>query len=182
MKKLLLLILCAIVFACSQKSEDIRPKEQVRLATIVKELRDSANAFESVPDARYNVLHGGVVRVKNFIIDSLGQKFTNWQVRVLDVSADKSEVAYGMNIDGGEMTESTRFKSIVFETRAYQNDTAFATISRNLKLGDVVTISGTFNSSGKNINIDPYKKKSQSKNIFDNPAFRVVVNSLDSGE
>lgn len=183
MKKILLFIVSVGLFACQKEYKDSRPADQLKFVNVVKGLRDSVNAFEKNPAVRTQVLEKGVERVKAYIKDSLSLSFNSWEARVLNVSKDpesgRVDLFYGFNIDGGEMSEKTRFQSIVLKSAVDQSDTKSAAAIKALEQGDLVKISGSFSTARNYINIDKFDKKAVSNNVFQNPEFKVDISVVE---
>ena len=181
MRNILIALLSAIsLIGCMQKKYvDNRPAEQARFVSIVREWRDTVNAAAKDDGQRQQLLENGVNAVKGHIQDNLQLLFKSWEVRVLNVSPDPTESEYiiasfGMNLDAGNMTEKTRYQSVVFTSRTMQSAPAYASI-KTLEIGDIIHIDGNFKTLQKNINIDSYNNLSKSKNVLDNPDFLVEI-------
>jgi hypothetical protein len=182
MKNFIVVMLLLSLAACGGNNyTDNRPADQVRLINITRQWRDTVNtaANETV---RGHLLETGVNVIKAHIKDSLQLKFTGWEARVLSVAADPSEpdytvVSFGMNLNGGAPGEKTRYASLVFTNR-WANDEPIAAILKSLKTGDMVLIDGAFKTLQKTIDIDSYNDLSRSKNVLDNPEFRVMISKV----
>ena len=165
-----------------EKYVDNRPAEQVRFAGMVREWRDTVNAAENNSALRGQLLEKGVISVKAHIQDSLKLQFKGWEARVLAVSPDPTSPEYlitsfGMNLDSGVMSEKTRYQSVVFISRSSQSDPAY-NIIKTLKVGDLIRVDGSFKTLQKTINIDSYNDLSKTKNVLDNPEFRVEISQV----
>jgi hypothetical protein len=174
-----LLFLISVTGCMEEKYVDHRPAEQARLVSIVREWRDTVNASENNVSLRRQLLGNGVDSVKTYILDSLQLQFKSWEARVLNVAPDPTAPEYtiasfGMNLDAGNMSEKTRYQSLVFTSRTAQSAPVFASI-KALEVGDIIRIEGSFNTLQKTINIDSYNNLSKSKNVLDNPEFRVEI-------
>ena len=182
-------ILIALLFVISltgcmeEKYVDSRPVEQARFVSMVREWRDTINAAKKNEGLRLQLLENGVNAVKAHIRDSLKLQFKSWEARVLDVAPDPSAPEYtiasfGMNVDAGNMSEKTRYQSLVFTSRTSQSESAYASI-KTLDVGDLIRIDGSFKTLQKTINIDSYNDLSKSKNVLDNPEFRVEIAKVE---
>lgn len=182
-------ILIALLFVISltgcteEKYTDNRPAEQARFISIVREWRDTVNAAEKNAGLRRQLLENGVDAVKAHIADSLQLEFKAWEARVLDVGPDPADPGYivasfGMNLDAGPMTENTRYQSVVFTSRTSEAQPAYATL-KTLAVGDIARIDGQFKTLQKTINVDSYNDLSKSKNVLDNPEFRVEIRGIE---
>ena len=83
-----------------------------------------------------------------------------------------------MNLDGGKMTEKTRYHSAIFNSSTDKPEPVYPGI-RDLKTGDIVRIDGNFKTLQKTIDIDSYNDLSRSKNVLDNPEFRVEITAVE---
>lgn len=178
-----LLFITSLTGCMEEKYVDNRPAEQARLVSIVREWRDTVNAAEKNEVLRRQLLENGVDSVKAHIQDSLQLQFKSWEARVLNVGADPTAPEYiiasfGMNLDAGNMSEKTRYQSLVFTGRTSESAPVYASI-KALEVGDIIRIDGSFNTLQKTINIDSYNDLSKSKNVLDNPEFRVEITKVE---
>jgi hypothetical protein len=163
--------------------KDNRPADQVRFTGVVREWRDTVNAAEKNAGLRVQLLEKGVDAIKIHIQDSLQLQFKAWEVRVLDIAPDPTSpdyivASFGMNLDTGNMTEKTRYRSVVFTSRTSESEPTYTTL-KTLKVGDMARIDGSFTTMQKTINIDSYNNLSKSKNVLDNPEFRVEIAKVE---
>ena len=166
-----------------EKYVDNRPVGQARFVGIVREWRDTVNAAEKNEGLRRQLLEKGVDAVKTHILDSLQLQFKGWEARVLDVAPDPTAPEYiitslGMNLESGVMSEKTRYRSVVFISRASQSEPAYATL-KTLKVGNNIQMDGSFTTMQKTINMDSYNDLSKTKNVLDNPEFRVELSKVE---
>jgi hypothetical protein len=182
-----ILIALALVISLTgcmeEKYTDNRPAEQARFISIVREWRDTVNAAEKNEGLRRQLLENGVDSVKAHIGDSLQLQFKAWEARVLDVAPDPADpdyilTSFGMNLDAGRMTEKNRYQSVVFTSRTSKSQPAYAAL-KTLAVGDIARIDGQFKTLQKTINIDSYNDLSKSKNVLDNPEFRVEIEKVE---
>ncbi|NEU07986.1 hypothetical protein GZH53_06640 [Flavihumibacter sp. R14] len=182
-------ILIALLFVISLtgcmegKYTDNRPAEQARFISIVREWRNTVNTAEKNEGLRRQLLENGVDSVKAHIKDSLQLQFKAWEARVLDIAPDPAEpdyivASFGMNLDTGHMTENTRYQSVVFTSRTSNSQPAYAAL-KSLTVGDIARIDGKFKTLQKTINVDSYNDLSKSKNVLDNPEFRVDIKKVE---
>ncbi len=162
-----------------EKYTDKRPADQVGLISIARGWRDKVNAAGTNEGQRVQLLEKGVDAVKTHITDSLHLQFRSWEARVLDIAADPTEpdyiiLSFGMNLDAGSLSEKTRYQSVVFTSRSSKSDPLYAKL-KALKVGDIVHISGNFKTLQKTINMDSYNDLKRSKNVLDNPEFRIEI-------
>ena len=132
---------------------------------------------------RRQLLENGVDTVKTHIRDNLQLQFKAWEARMLDVAPDPADrdyivASFGMNLDAGPMTEKNRYHSVVFTSRTATAEPAYA-ILKTLEVGDIARIDGQFKTLQKTINIDSYNDLSKSKNVLDNPEFRVEIGGIE---
>ena len=165
------------------KYTDNRPAEQARFISIVREWRDTVNADEKNEGLGRQLLENGVDSVKAHIENSLQLQFKAWEARVLDVVPDPADpdyivTSFAMNLDIGPMTEKTRYQSVVFTSRTATEEPVYASLEA-LEVGDIVRIDGRFKTVQKTINIDSYNDLSKSKNVLDNPEFRVEIGKVE---
>lgn len=184
--KIALVFLFATLLSCSNKPlTDVRTAEQQSLVRVVKEARDQASGVALSDPNRPVMIDDAVKRVKAFIADSLNLKFTNWDARVLDntktdPNGSEIRITFGTSIDGYDLEETARYKSIVFQEWLSDAQSPLKEELQALNVGDHVKISGSFVTRDKKIDIDPYNEKEfrKSKNIFSNPEFRVDITDL----
>ena len=162
---------------------DKRPADQVSFISVARQWRDTVNAAGTNGALRQQLLEKGVNSIKRHILDSLQLQFKSWEARVLDVGPDPTDpdytiVSFGMNLDGGPPNEKSRYHSTVFTSRISKQEPTDPTI-KALKTGDLVRIDGNFKTLLKTINIDSYNDLSRSKNVLDNPEFRVEISKVE---
>ena len=180
---LIAMLLIIFLTGCmEEKYIDNRPAEQTKFASMVREWRDTVNAAEKNEALRRQLLEKGVDAVKTHIQDSLKLQFKRWEARVLDVGPDPTAPEYiitslGMNLDSGVMSEKTRYRSVVFISRASQSEPAYVTL-KTLKVGNNIQMDGSFTTMQKTINMDNYNDLSKTKNVLDNPEFRVEISQV----
>jgi hypothetical protein len=102
-------------------------------------------------------------------------KFNAWQAKVLDIIDRQTsiEVNVGITLD---LTNTSAQKSIVFSSLLDQSGKA---ITEGIKAGDQVKISGIFIDKKGFIDIDNYSDYKFSKNVFDNPEFKIKLTSIE---
>lgn len=178
-----LLFVISLTGCMEEKYIDNRPADQTRFTGIILKWRDTINAAEKNEGLRRQLLENGVDSVKAHIQDRLQLQFKAWESRVLDVAPDPAEpdytiASFGMNLDTGHMTEKTRYQSVVFTSRIAAAEPVYATL-KTLKVGDIIRIGGKFKTLQKTINMDSYNDLSRSKNVLDNPEFRVEIGRIE---
>jgi hypothetical protein len=160
-----------------------RPSDQTRFINIAREWRDRVNTAEKNEGLRRQLLEKGVNAVKTHIKDSLRLQFKSWEARVLDIAPDPSApdytvASFGMNLDPGNMSEKTRYQSLVFTSRTSESEPTYAAL-KTVRVGDIIRIDGSFTTMQKTINIDRYNDLSRSQNVLDNPEFRVEIDKVE---
>jgi hypothetical protein len=164
---------------------DTRPADQQSFIKIVREVRDQAASVSLSDPNRPVMIDESVKRVKIYITDTLKSQFAGWNARVLDntktdPNGTETRIAFGISIDGFDLEESSRYKSIVFREWLSDAQPSLREKLQALKVGDHVKITGSFVTRDKRIDVDPYNEKEfkLSKNIFSNPEFRVDVSEV----
>lgn len=74
--------------------------------------------------------------------------------------------------------EKTRYQSLVFTSRTLKSEAVGIKV-KDLKTGDLVRLEGNFQTLLKTINMDSYSDLSRSKNVLDNPEFRVELKKVE---
>ena len=162
---------------------DKRPADQVSFISVARQWRDTVNVTKTNEALRQQLLEKGVISIKTHILDSLQLQFQSWEARVLDMRPDPTDpdytiASFGMNLDGGSPNEKSRYHSTVFTSRTSKQEPTDPTI-KSLKIDDLVRIDGNFKTLLKTINIDSYNDLSRSKNVLDNPEFRVELSKVE---
>lgn len=176
----------AILFSCNTGPlTDVRVADQKSLVRVVKEVRDQASSVALTDPNRPVMIDIAVKRVKAYIVDTLKAQFTGWDVRVLDntktdPNGSEIRIAFGISINGFNLEETARYKSIVFKKWLSDAQPPLRDRLLALQVGDHVKITGSFVSRDKRIDVDPYNEKEyrKSKNIFSNPEFRVDITDV----
>ena len=184
MRKISLIIISTLLFSCGEKVlVSNRPAEQIKFVNLIQSLRDQVKAAEKDKAQRSMLLERGVPYVKQFIKDSLQLKFNAWEARVLDIKENyphqgSTELKLGIAYDPSAILEKLRYQSIVLN---YQNqaDSEVSKLLKEFKTGDYVKINGEFIEKEGFIDIDSYSSYKFSKNIFDNPEFKVKISAAE---
>ena len=185
-QKILFTVFLAILLSCSNEPlKDVRVSDQQLFVSVVKEVRDQAASVALTDPNRPVMIDVAVKRVKAYIVDTLKSQFASWDVRVLDntktdPNGTEIRINFGTSIEGFNLEETARYKSIVFQQWLSDAQSPLREKLLELKVGDHVKITGSFVSRDKRIDVDPYNEKEfrQSKNIFSNPEFRVDVTDI----
>lgn len=186
-QKILVSISLAALLSCSNEPlKDVRVADQQSFVRVVKEVRDQVSSVALTDPNRPVMIDVAVKRVKAYIADTLKSQFAGWDVRVLDntktdPNGSEIRINFGTSIDGFNLEETARYKSIVFQEWLSDAQPPLKEKLMELKVGDHVKITGSFVSRDKKIDVDPYNEKEfrQSKNIFSNPEFRIEVTDVD---
>jgi hypothetical protein len=176
MKATIAICMLFILFSCGQNAGDnIGPNEQIKFVEYIKALRDTVNISEENKALRSVLLENGISSTKIYVKDSLQMKFNAWQAKVLDIIDRQTsiEVNVGITLD---LTNTSAQKSIVFSSLLDQSGKA---ITEGIKAGDQVKISGIFIDKKGFIDIDNYSDYKFSKNVFDNPEFKIKLTSIE---
>jgi hypothetical protein len=180
---IIVLVFFSLTGCIKEEYIDKRPADQVSFISVARQWRDTVNVTKTNEALRQQLLEKGVNSIKTHILESLQLQFESWEARVLDVGPDPTDpdytiVSFGMNLDGGSPNEKSRYNSVVFISRTSKQEPTDPTI-KALKNGDLVRIDGNFKTLLKTINIDSYNDLSRSKNVLDNPKFRVEVSKVE---
>lgn len=174
-------IIAGILFvlaSCGQNATLQGPDEQLRFVHYVKSIRDAVNASEQDKANRSILLDNGVISTKAFVKDSLQLKFNSWQgilVEIIDKPAIL-EVNFSILLDPSNKSAQ---KSIILSSML---DKSKQEMIQGLKAGDQVKISGNFIEKEGFIDIDSYSNYKFSKNVFDNPEFKVELGGIGKGK
>ena len=141
----------------------------------VKAIRDTVNASEQDKARRSVLLDYGVTSTKAYVKDSLQLKFNSWQANLVEI-IDKpasAEINFSITLDPSNKSAQ---KSIVLSSTL---DKTKQKIIQGLQAGDQVKISGNFIEKEGFIDIDSYSDYKFSKNVFDNPEFKVQIGAVE---
>jgi len=165
-----------ILASCGQNAAKVqRPDDQVRFVNYIKLLRDAVNSSEQDKGKRGILLDNGVISTKAYIKDSLQLKFDSWPASLVEIIDKPASVEINFSIILDSSNKSAQ-KSIVLSCTM---DKATQEIIQGFKAGDQVKISGNFIEKDGFIDIDSYSNYKFSKNVFDNPEFKVQVTTLE---
>ncbi|WP_143007672.1 hypothetical protein [Daejeonella rubra] len=176
MKIIIITCMLFILTSCGQKGgDDPGPNEQLSFVKYIKALRDTVNTSEQNKDLRSVLLDNGISSTKIYVKDSLHLKFNFWQAKVLEIIDKQAtvEVNFGITLDQANRSAQ---KSIVLSSLMDQSDKA---IIEGIKAGDQVKISGIFIEKKGFIDIDNYSDYKFSKNVFDNPEFKIKITAIE---
>jgi hypothetical protein len=162
-----------LLASCRQNTEQQGPKNQINFVNYVKFIR---NAVNSSDEANRSVqLNNGILLTKTYVKDSLSLKFDSWQAKLVEIieKPTYTEVNFSIPLDSSNKSAE---KSIVLSTLLYKNKKAMV---KGLKIGTDVKISGFFIDKDGFIDIDSYSNYKFSKNVFDNPEFKIELESIE---
>jgi len=164
-----------ILASCGQNTELQGPADQIRFVNYVKAIRDSVNASEQDKANRSILLDKGVISTKAYVKDSLALKFNSWQVTLVEIIEKPASIEINFSIPLDPSNKSAQ-KSIILSSML---DKSKQEIIQGLKVGDQVKISGNFIEKDGFIDIDSYSNYKFSKNVFDNPEFKVEIKAVE---
>jgi hypothetical protein len=162
-----------LLASCRQNTEQQGPKIQINFVNYVKFIR---NAVNSSDEANRSVqLNNGILLTKTYVKDSLSLKFDSWQAKLVEIIEKPTYIEVNFSIPLDSSNKSAE-KSIVLSTLLYKNKKAMV---NGLKIGTDVKISGFFIDKDGFIDIDSYSNYKFSKNVFDNPEFKIELESIE---
>lgn len=164
-----------ILASCGQNVVQQGPIEQTKFVNYVKSIRDAVNSSEEDKAKRGVLLDNGVISTKAYLKDSLQLKFESWEVSIVEI-LDKPaivEINFSIILD---FSNKSPQKSIVLNSIL---DKSKQEVIQGFKAGDRVKISGDFIEKDGFIDIDNYSNYKFSKNVFDNPEFKIALRSIN---
>jgi hypothetical protein len=167
MRNFIIAVMLLILASCGQKKEVLGPAEQTRFVNYVKFIR---NAVNSSDEANRSVqLNNGILLTKAYVKDSLSLKFDSWQATLVEIieKPTSTEVNFSIPLDSSNKSAE---KSIILSALLYKDK---KDLVQGLKIGNDVKISGKFIDKEGFIDIDSYSNYKFSKNVFDNPEFKI---------
>ena len=171
-------IIAGILFlfaSCGQNAELQGPADQIRFVNYVKSIRDAVNASEQDKANRSILLDNGVISTKAYVKDSLQLKYNSWEASLVEVIEKPASIEVNFSIPLDSSNKSAQ-KSIILSSML---DKSKQEIIQGLKVGDEVKISGNFIEKEGFIDIDSYSNYKFSKNVFDNPEFKVEIRGVE---
>ncbi|MFA5245726.1 MAG: hypothetical protein WC380_10535 [Pedobacter sp.] len=176
MKNLIVILILLGFSSCGQKAiEDKHPAEQISFINFVRDIRDKVNAAEEDKALRAAVLDQGVADTKAYVKDSLNLNFNKWQAKLIEIKQNVrnpaiTDLLLVINMDQENQSAE---KSIVL--RGSAADEQLSLSLKDLKPGDQLIFSGDFIEKNGFIDIDSYSRYKFSKNVFDNPEFKINI-------
>ncbi|HQT23702.1 MAG: hypothetical protein B7X86_05705 [Sphingobacteriales bacterium 17-39-43] len=168
-----------LLFAsCGQNAEQKGPADQIKFVNYVKFIRDAVNSSNEDKANRSVQLDNGVLLTKTYVKDSLSLKFDSWQATLAEVIEKPTSIEVNFSIPLDSSNKSAQ-KSIVLSSML---ETSKKEMIQGLKVGDQVKISGNFIEKEGFIDIDSYSDYKFSKNVFDNPEFKVILKGIGNGK
>lgn len=156
-----------LLTSCGQNTEIQVPEEQTRFVNYVKYIR---NAINSSDEANRSIqLNNGILLTKGYIKDSLSLKFDSWQAILVEVIEKPTSLEVNFSVPLDPSNKSAQ-KSIILSSML---EISKKEMVKGLKAGDQVKISGNFIEKEGFIDIDSYSDYKFSKNVFDNPEFKI---------
>lgn len=176
MKNFIAASLLLILASCGKKSITQVPIDQIRFVNYVKLLRDNVNSLEQDKVKRAMILDNGVISIKAYVKDSLNLKIDSWEANLVEIIEKPSTLEINFSIILDSSNKSSQ-KSIVLSSILDKNK---QDIFKGFNAGDEVKISGNFIEKEGFIDIDSYSNYKFSKNVFDNPEFKVEVKRIEN--
>ena len=175
MKNFIISGIILLLASCGQNAELQGPADQMRFVNYVKSIRDAVNASEKDKGIRSILLDNGVISTKAYVKDSLSLKFDSWHATLVEIIEKPASIEINLSIPLDPSNKSAQ-KSIILSSMLQ--------ISKNkmiqgLKVRDQVKISGNFIEKEGFIDIDNYSDYKFSKNVFDNPEFKIELLSIE---
>ncbi len=158
-----------LLSSCGQNAEVQGPADQIKFVNYVKFIRDAINSSDAAKGNRSVQLNNGVLLTKAYVKDTLSLKFDSWQATLVEIieKPTTTEVNFSIPLDSSNKSAE---KAIILSTLLYKNKKE---LIQGLKIGDDVKISGNFIDKEGFIDIDSYSNYKFSKNVFDNPEFKI---------
>jgi len=176
MRNFIIASMLFIFASCGQIAKIQGPDDQVKFVNYIKALRDAVNSLEQDDKAKRGMmLDNGVISTKAYVKDSLHLKFDSWQANLVEIIEKPASVEINFSIILDPSNKSSQ-KSIVLSSILDKNKQE---IIEGLKAGDQVKISGNFIEKDGFIDIDSYSNYKFSKNVFDNPEFKVEIRAVE---
>jgi len=176
MRNFIIAGLMLIFASCGKNSEQQGPADQNRFVNYVKFIRDAVNSSDEDKGTRSAQLDNGVLLTKAYVKDSLSLKFDSWQVAIVEVLEKPTNIEVNFSIPLDPSNKSAQ-KSIILSSLL---DNSKKELIQGLKVGDQVKITGNFIEKEGFIDIDSYSDYKFSKNVFDNPEFKIELKTIDN--
>jgi len=173
MKNLIIAGILFLLASCGQNAEQQGPADQIRFVNYVKFIRDAVNSSDEAN--RSIQLNNGVLLTKAYIKDSLSLKFNSWQATLVEIieKPTTTEVNFSIPLDSSNKSAE---KAVILSSLL---DKSKKEMIQGLKVGDQVKITGNFIEKEGFIDIDSYSNYKFSKNVFDNPEFKIELGSIE---
>lgn len=165
-----------LLASCGQNAELLGPDDQIRFVNYVKTIRDAVNTSGEDKAKRSILLDNGVISTKAYVKDSLSLKFDLWQVNLVEIIEKPAFLEVNFSIPLDPSNKSFQ-KSIVLSSML---DKSKKDMIKGLKVGDQIKISGNFIEKEGFIDIDNFSNYKFSKNVFDNPEFKIQLRGIEA--
>lgn len=175
MKNFIISGIILLLASCGQHVELQGPADQMRFVNYVKSIRDAVNASEKDKGNRSILLDNGVISTKAYMKDSLSLKFDSWHATLVEIIEKPASIEINLSIQLDPSNKSAQ-KSIILSSML---EISKKKMIQGLKVGDQVKISGNFIEKKGFIDIDNYSDYKFSKNVFDNPEFKIELLSSE---
>jgi hypothetical protein len=162
-----------ILASCGQNAEQQGSADQIKFVNYVKFIRDAVNSSDE--SNRSVQLNNGVLLTKAYVKDSLSLKFDSWHTTLVEINEKPTSTEVNFSIPLDSSNKSAQ-KAIILSALLYKNKKE---LTDKLKVGDNVIISGNFIEKEGFIDIDSYSNYKFSKNVFDNPEFKIELVSIE---
>lgn len=158
-----------LLASCGQNTEVQGSADQIKFVNYVKFIRDAINSSDDDKANRSVQLDNGVLLTKAYVKDSLSLKFESWQATLVEIIEKPGAIEVNFSIPLDPSNKSAQ-KSIILSSML---EISKKDMIKGLKAGDQVKITGNFIEKEGFIDIDSYSDYKFSKNVFDNPEFKI---------
>lgn len=156
-----------LLISCGKNTEQQGPADQIKFVNYVKFIRDAVNSSDKAN--RSVQLNNGVLLTKAYVKDSLSLKFDSWHATLVEIIEKPTSIEVNFSIPLDSSNKSAQ-KAIILSALLYKNKKE---LTDKLNVGDNVIINGNFIEKEGFIDIDSYSNYKFSKNVFDNPEFKI---------
>lgn len=175
MRNFIITVILFLLASCGQNTEQQGPADQIRFVNYVKFIRDAVNSSDEDKANQSVQLNNGVLLTKAYVKDSLSLKFDSWQASLVEIIEKPAYTEVNFSIPLDPSNKSAQ-KSIILSSML---DKSKKEMIQGLKVGDQVKITGNFIEKEGFIDIDSYSDYKFSKNVFDNPEFKIEMGSIE---
>lgn len=169
MRNFIIVGMLLLLASCGQNAEHQGPADQIRFVNYVKSIRDAVNASGEDKAKRGILLDNGVISTKAYVKDSLSLKFDSWKATLVEIIEKPASIEVNFSIPLDPSNKSAQ-RSIILSSML---EISKKEMVQGLKVGNQMKISGNFIEKERFIDIDSYSDYKFSKNVFDNPEFKI---------